>query len=463
MRASPASRPTRRTPEGTRGPTRLWLAPGVIAKLLAAASALAQPEPGAPGAPAAPPSASGESAAPGAPAEPVAVAAGEAGSEPVPAGEATAAPGEATAAGAMHGAATAPSSGGGQPVLFHVPPSTATAGEPLEIAATLTESWQLRSVSLVYRRLDRGDWHGVPFRRVSTGDFTAVVPAEEVAAPAIEYYIESVDREGRTRRHFASADRPHRVEVVGMTAAQEEQAEEERFGGARHRFAARSDWSSFGDRSVAGWVPQARREDHTDEELRPRTDDWVEFHADYTYRLLGIVESIHFGFGIVRGHAPRLDYEADLDERSEDERAPGFNYGWSAIAFRFHRYFGMGVDVFLGATQYGFDGGGGGFLRVGHTAETHFDLGVDYISNLGYRAWATFEWDTVPYVPMSLTAEFTDCPDPGDDDGDGIRLWYGAAAHVWKGLILSARVGYAARHGSNTGGPIVGGGVAYEF
>jgi hypothetical protein len=64
---------------------------------------------------------------------------------------------------------------------------------------------------------------------------------------------------------------------------------------------------------------------------------------------------------------------------------------------------------------------------------------------------------------MSLTAEFTDWPNPEDDHGDGIRLWYAAAAHVWQGLIIDARVGYAARHGSNTGGPIVGGGVAYEF
>jgi hypothetical protein len=47
--------------------------------------------------------------------------------------------------------------------------------------------------------------------------------------------------------------------------------------------------------------------------------------------------------------------------------------------------------------------------------------------------------------------------------GDGIRLFYGASARVWEGLILSVRAGYAARHGSNTGGPIVGGGIAYEF
>ncbi|MBN1772206.1 MAG: hypothetical protein JXB32_13140 [Deltaproteobacteria bacterium] len=356
-----------------------------------------------------------------------------------------------------------PPSSAAQPLLFHVPPTSVGAGAPLEVTATLTESWQLRTLSLAYRRLDRDGWHAVPFRQVSTGDFAAVVPGDEVASPAIEYYVESVDREGRTRRHFASPERPHRVEVIGLTSAQEERIEEDRFGGARHRFAARSEWSDFGDRSVAGWMPEARRPGYTEAQLRPRTDDFVEFHADYAYRLLGIVESIHFGFGIVRGHAPRLDYESDVGSRPADQRAPGFNYGWSGLAFRFHRYFGMGVDVYLGATQYGFDGGGGGFFRIGHTAETHFDLGVDYVSNLGYRAWATFEWDTVPYVPMSLTAEFTDWPDPGDDAGDGVRLWYGASAHVWQGLILSARVGYAARHGSNTGGPIVGGGVAYEF
>lgn len=431
MHASSACKPldgTFRLPP----PPRTWRTLGLALALLATGRATAQ-----------------EAPAPedGAAAEPAPVAA---------AGDPAADRETETAAGA-----TPPS--GSAPMLFHVPPSTATAGEPLELTATLSESWRLRTVSLVYRRVDRGEWRSVPFRQVSTGDFAAVVPGDDVAAPALEYHVESLDREGRTRRHFASPDRPHRVGVVGITSEQEEQLEERRFGGGRHRFAARSEWSSFGDRCREGFVPAARRPDYTPALLEERTDDFVEFHADYTYRLLGIVESIHFGFGIVRGHAPRLDYEVEVEGRSQDERDPGFNYGWSAIAFRFHRYFGVGVDLYLGATQYGFDGGGGGYLRVGHTAETHFDLGVDYVSNLGYRAWVTFEWDTVPYVPMSLTAEFTDWPDPGDAAGDGVRLWYAASAHVWEGLILSARVGYAARHGSNTGGPVVGGGVAYEF
>jgi hypothetical protein len=362
-------------------------------------------------------------------------------------------------------AAEEPSQAGPQPTLFHVPPSSANADEPLEVTATVGEAWQVRTVELVYRRLDRDGWMRVPFRQVSTGDFVAVVPASDVAAPAIEYYVESLDRENRTRRHFASPEQPHRVEVVGLTGDQEEALEEERFGG-RHRFAARSDWSSFGDRSWRAWVPDP--ENYPPEQVQQRTDDYVEFHADYTYRILGIVQAIHFGFGVLRGHAPALDYRAGLspgdpDWVSPDERKLGYNYGWTGITFQFHRYFGAGLDIYLGATQLGFDGGGGGFLRIGNTAETHFDVGIDYVSNVGYRTWATFMWDTVPYVPMSLTAEFTDWPNPGDGNGDGVRLWYQAEAHVWQGLILEGRVGYAARHGSNTGGPIVGGGVAYEF
>ncbi|MBI5489163.1 MAG: hypothetical protein HY905_17640 [Deltaproteobacteria bacterium] len=352
---------------------------------------------------------------------------------------------------------------GPQPTLFHVPPSSANAGEPLEITSTLSEPWQLRTVNLVYRRVDRQEWNNVPFHQVSTGDFVAVVPGADVASPAIEYYVESLDREGRTRRHFASPENPHRVEVTGMTSEQEEEIELQRFGG-RHRFAAFSDWSSFGDRAVAGWVPSERRGDYTEPQLRGRTDDYVQFQAEYTYRILGIVQAIHFGFGIVRGHSPRLEYRVvDLQDLSADKETPGFNYGWTGITFQFHRYFGVGLEVYLGASQWGFDGGGGGYLRIGNTAETHFDLGCDYISNLGYKAWVTFQWDTVAYVPMSLTAEFTDWADPGDGGGDGIRLFYEAQAHVWAGLILTARVGYAARHGSNTGGPVVGGGVAYEF
>ncbi|MBI5499697.1 MAG: hypothetical protein HY907_05610 [Deltaproteobacteria bacterium] len=358
---------------------------------------------------------------------------------------------------------TAPA--GSQPTLFHLPPSSAEADEPLELTATLAEAWQLAQLDLVYRRVDREGWMRVPFRQVSTGDFVAVIPGPEVAAPAVEYYVESLDRENRTRRHFASPEHPHRVEVVGITSAQEEERQEEKFGG-RHRFSARTDWSSFGARSQLGWVPDETG--YPAAETRERKDDYWHLHADYTYRLLGIVQAIHFGFGVLRGHAPELDYRFGLrpddpERVSEDRRIPGFNYGWTGITFQFHRYFGMGADIYLGATQLGFDGGGGLFVRVGNTAETHFDLAFDYVSNMGYRAWATFWWDTVPYVPMSLTAEFTDWPYPDDENADGVRLWYAAEAHVWGGLVIDARVGYAARHGSNTGGPIAGGGVSYQF
>ena len=37
---------------------------------------------------------------------------------------------------------------GPQSTLFHVPPSSAAADEPLEVSATLTESWQIRSIDL---------------------------------------------------------------------------------------------------------------------------------------------------------------------------------------------------------------------------------------------------------------------------------------------------------------------------
>jgi hypothetical protein len=376
--------------------------------------------------------------------------------EPAPSSTAAAEPSSPPAESGATGEATR------QPTVFHVPPSSHEADELLEITATVAEAWQLEQLDVVYRRLDREGWMRVPFQQTTTGDFVAVIPALDVAAPAIEYYIESLDREGRTRRHFASPERPHRVEVVGMTSAQEESMEEQRFLG-RHRFAVRTDWSSFGNRSHIGWVRDPSAYDEA--ETKERADDYWQLHADYSYRLLGIVQAIHFGFGVLRGNAPGLEYryEQDPENIPSREQAPGFNYGWTGITFQFHRYFGMGVDVFLGATQLGFDGGAGTFLRIGHTAETHFDLAFDYVTNVGYRASFSFTWDTVPYVPMSLCAEFTDWPNPEDDHGDGVRLWYAAAAHVWRGLIIDARVGYAARHGSNTGGPIVGGGVAYEF
>jgi hypothetical protein len=259
-------------------------------------------------------------------AQPVALPEPEPGAEPAPSSAPAAEPSPAQAEPGATGEAGRP------PTVFHVPLSSHEADELLEVTATVAEAWQLQQLDLAYRRLDREGWLRVPFQQTTTGDFVAVIPALDVAAPAIEYYIESLDREGRTRRHFASPERPHRVEVVGMTSEQEESTEEQRFLG-RHRFAVRTDWSSFGDRSHIGWVrdPSAYGEAETKE----RTDDYWQLHADYSYRLLGIVQAIHFGFGVLRGNAPGLEYRYQQDPENipSRERAPGFNYGWTGITW----------------------------------------------------------------------------------------------------------------------------------
>jgi hypothetical protein len=358
----------------------------------------------------------------------------------------------------------APSSAGGDaPLLFHVPPSTLPAGEPWEPSALVSRVFELVTLELVFRRIDDGVWRRVPFRRSSTEAMGAVVPGEDIAAPGVEYFVVSRDREGVERYHFGSEARPHRVSVVGLTDEQEAQVRAERYGNRRHRFAARGEYAGFADRSYAGWTVDPGRYPEPDSRLRP--DDLYELRFDYTYRILSWVHAIHFGFGHLRGRSPWLDYSAERGAHGvgEAERTPGYDFGWTAVTFELHRYVALVVDVYLGGSAFGFDGGGGGVFRIGNTAETHLDLGFDYVSRLGYRAWFAFTWDTVPRVPMTLGAEFTDWPAPDDDAGDGVRLWYAAAVRIWDGLIAEAKLGYAARHGAGGGGVFAGGGIAYEF
>lgn len=78
------------------------------------------------------------------------------------------------------------------PTLEHTPPSSPAEGTALSLAVTATDPEGVAQVLCYFRTQGQGTW--TPATIVQEGDvWTAAVPAESVAAPALEYYFKAAD------------------------------------------------------------------------------------------------------------------------------------------------------------------------------------------------------------------------------------------------------------------------------
>ncbi len=80
-----------------------------------------------------------------------------------------------------------------RPVITHMRRSETSAGQPLEITASITCEEPLRDVILHHRRMDQTvDWKLIPMKSKGDGRFTATIPGQELTARYDHlYYIEA--------------------------------------------------------------------------------------------------------------------------------------------------------------------------------------------------------------------------------------------------------------------------------
>ncbi|AEI67871.1 TonB-dependent receptor domain-containing protein [Corallococcus macrosporus] len=105
-----------------------------------------------------------------------------------------------------------------EPGLLHSPPERAEPRVALQLDGTLVEGRRVLELYVRYRG------PGEPYARRPMereyGDlYRAVIPAEHVVPPGIEYYVEGLTADGERVPLFQSASRPARVLVGGETPA----------------------------------------------------------------------------------------------------------------------------------------------------------------------------------------------------------------------------------------------------
>ncbi len=97
----------------------------------------------------------------------------------------------------------------------HTPPTTARAGQPLELEAFIPEDMPVYRVFVMHRRFRETEFVKLEMEPSGTTRFSAQIPAEQVRTSQLEYYIEAVDRAGDVLGQAGTQSSPLNVTVLG--------------------------------------------------------------------------------------------------------------------------------------------------------------------------------------------------------------------------------------------------------
>lgn len=303
-------------------------------------------------------------------------------------------------------------------IVRHVPPAEATAGTALELVA---EAPPATPTLVVHYRSPGAPFATLELVRKDDSHWVAVVPAAQVSAPGLEYYV---DAGGLPV--FASAQWPHTI-PVGASATTERRARDlARAAGHRSRIHTAGEWVDYGTRTVAG---------------QKLVDRYYRIDADFSYRLLAYpLEELRVGYTRLLG-----DTEAATCMQMDPcTAAAGYKVGgWFELGLAAIEGVRLDARLLVMATQTGFKVGGRLEARLGVLEGSHVALGVESMADVGATGYFRLGWGTVPRLPMAATVEITNLPD--SERPTGVRLFYDVGRDVGRGVRIGVRVGYAAR------------------
>ena len=317
----------------------------------------------------------------------------------------------------------------------HVPVAEAEAGRALTVPAVVERGFE-STVTLHFRPALAASWKTAEFQRQGA-EWAAVIPAGQMLAPGVDYFIDVRGPGGRAQAVFASQAMPHRIMVRRGAGDVRRDRELSRAGGRRSRFSTMAEWVDFGTRTY-----------QKDGMARDIPDRYYRVDASYTYLLLAYpLKAFRIGGLRLLGTSPEVvrgDGAECPGTLAECDVEAGFKVGGYA-ELRFALQEGVEVDTrgtFM-ATKEGFNVGGRGELRFGVEDGSHVAMGGELLADVGSSAFFRLGWDTVPGIPMTATVEVLDYP--ADLRTAGVRLVYGLAHPFDSGLRLGARVSYQAR------------------
>jgi hypothetical protein len=319
-----------------------------------------------------------------------------------------------------------------EPALHHVPMTVAPRRESLTIGARIDRPDLVKRAVLVYSHGQAVDEALFERSAVAGTPYIAVIPAEAVDGPTFAYAIELERPDGKRVAVFASRENMQPVQVVSDSVDAEEDALLTRLHGRRFVVDASGEYVSFG--TVQGAPDYYWRSD-----------------VGVTYRMLRVVSDFGIRGGLYRGSGFVPDKNSVSDV--------GLNYGAPWVRLRATDWLHFEGEFLTSITEVGFSMGGGGAVLMGDEYASHLTLGVEGVDVFGVRGYSRFDvvasrWLRV--APMIEVTNMRHAPTPG------VRLVGEAGIGLGYGWLLTVRAGYQAR-AFNSGGPSVGGGLAYAF
>ena len=330
-------------------------------------------------------------------------------------------------------------------VVF-LPPAFALAQAPITIGVELPS---VAGAVLHVRHAGEMAYRSYPMSAAGARYFRATIAAEQMQAPEVEYFIESVDARGTAVAAVGTATAPQRMEVhegphPSPTSRPAAQA------------AIFTDYADYN-------------------RLRGNDYAWqTEGYFGLRYADKG-VRAVRSGFGVYRGAGGSVE---DLDSRGLKPRKVGLTYGYLEGEFAPSRTIGLIGRLAFGLTEDGVNSGGQFFLRLGNDQLTNILLGGEVLGGIGTRAIAELQWNTLPRVPIVVRTEVTNQPagakvstttEPGstpttsESPGDvGARAMVQVGYRVVPEVTLALRASYEGRTIQHAG-PGAGAGVTYAW
>jgi hypothetical protein len=303
--------------------------------------------------------------------------------------------------------------------FLHTPSEGAVLYKKLSI--TVYSPPPMNTPKLRYRVKGRVEYKEIALTPKPNDFYYFEIPEEEVAEPAVQYYITVSKPNGEEVLVVGNPEEPQTVPVSGFVI--NPSIELQKYGGNRSELQALVETASFGERQNVGVTK----------------DEYKHYQVDYMYRIFAVLYSIRMGMGAFQGNSYLKDPSTNIITTVPRK----YYYGYVESEFRVPQTsFSLIARFLTGINDDGIGSGFEGKLRLGD------ELGVNLVTALWTASKLGSSASVQLNVPLTDRSGFAgaiaveDLPVKGDT---GFRMAVDYRYRVLADLDVNARVGLGAR------------------